>query len=71
MSNNNFISVPISGWIVPWISTGYIPSDETESEEIKDDRDGRVCVKCKDFYPYAISNQSDKSFICYGCRHGY
>lgn len=30
--------------------------------------DGLSCKKCKIFYQYAESNQSDGSMICYSCR---
>jgi hypothetical protein len=29
---------------------------------------GAHCHKCRDFNPYAIPNQADGSFVCYGCR---
>lgn len=30
---------------------------------------GSVCVRCGDVNPYAIPNQSDGTFICWGCRY--
>lgn len=30
---------------------------------------GCICIKCKDFYQYAESNQQDGTFKCWGCRH--
>ena len=32
---------------------------------------GHSCLRCKEFNPYAISNQSDGTFICYSCRVSY
>jgi formylmethanofuran dehydrogenase subunit E len=29
---------------------------------------GMRCDNCKNDFPYAESNKSDGSFICYGCR---
>jgi hypothetical protein len=71
MSNSN------SNMYIPFGWAGYIPYptqielDESDAAIAKDDRDGCVCKSCKDFYQYAVANQDDKSFICYGCRHGY
>lgn len=31
-------------------------------------KDGCTCKKCQEFFPYAESNQSDGSLICYGCK---
>lgn len=31
--------------------------------------DGCLCIKCKEFFPYAEPNQQDGSLICYGCRN--
>jgi hypothetical protein len=32
---------------------------------------GRNCDQCKEFFPDAINNQSDSSFKCWACRHGW
>lgn len=72
-SGNGFVNVviPPNAWF-NYNPFGYIPPTVDEStEEIKDDRDGCTCKKCKEFYPYAESNQKDKSFVCYSCRNGY
>lgn len=34
----------------------------------KFEEDGCKCTKCKEFYPYAVANQSDGTLICYSCR---
>lgn len=34
----------------------------------KNDMDGCTCVKCNEYYQYAVSNQEDGTLICYGCR---
>lgn len=31
--------------------------------------DGSLCIKCKEFFPYAEPNQKDGSLVCYGCRN--
>ncbi len=84
MSTNNQ-NKPTSPWASVPINTGsfmmpffpgfnYNPTGcpPEESSEIKDDRDGCICNKCREFYAYAEPNQEDKkTFICYSCRHGY
>lgn len=32
-------------------------------------KEGCVCEKCKDFYPFAEPNMSNGSMICYSCRN--
>ena len=32
---------------------------------------GRNCRQCSIFYPDAIDNQSDNTFKCWACRHGW
>jgi len=34
----------------------------------KEDRDGEICIGCKQFYDYAEPNQPDGTMICYSCR---
>jgi hypothetical protein len=30
--------------------------------------DGKACSKCKEFYEYAASNQTDGTLVCWSCR---
>jgi len=30
---------------------------------------GMHCAKCTNFYPYTTPNQTDGTFVCYGCRN--
>ena len=47
----------------------FPPAETPEPEKPKtQDKDGRICINCKQFYPYAESNQPDGSFKCYSCR---
>jgi hypothetical protein len=63
---NGFVGAPF------FISPFWAPPTEMPAEPSQDDgRDGCTCKKCKQFCPYSIPNQTDKSFICYACRHGY
>jgi len=32
-------------------------------------KDGMICAKCKEYYPYAVPNQNDGSMVCYKCRN--
>lgn len=32
-------------------------------------KDGHFCKRCKDFFNFAVPNQEDKTFICYGCTY--
>lgn len=41
--------------------------ENISSEQV--DPEGRICSRCKEYYPYAHSNQLDGSFKCWGCRH--
>lgn len=34
-------------------------------------KDGCICEKCEEYYPYAVPNQSDGTLICWSCRHFY
>ena len=44
----------------------YLDEDDSANS-----MDGKSCHKCKNFSPFAESNQPDGTFICYACRHGY
>lgn len=46
----------------------YIPYEEQKT--IQGTQDGMHCTKCKQFFPYAESNQPDGSLKCYKCRNG-
>jgi hypothetical protein len=35
---------------------------------VHDRMDGLSCAICREFYQYAVSNQSDGTLICYSCR---
>lgn len=42
------------------------------SEDEKEKCDGCFCVKCKNFFPYAIPNQDDGiTMICWSCRSNF
>lgn len=48
-------------------------SQESTKEDVKiqnqsKDDSGAVCKKCNQYNPYASSNCSDGSFVCYSCR---
>lgn len=34
-------------------------------------KNGLHCKKCKEFFNYAESNQTDGSLICWACRNNY
>ena len=40
-----------------------------EDEVPIEDNKGHNCKACKEFYPYARSNQDDGTLICYACRN--
>jgi hypothetical protein len=65
-----WMSVPVGkGWNSS--SAGSIPLIDLDIDLPKD-RDGLNCIRCKEFYPYAVSNQEDgKTLICFSCRNGY
>jgi len=44
----------------------YIP--ENMVANIQERLDGIACCKCKDFYPFAASNQENGTLICFSCR---
>lgn len=37
---------------------------------IDSDKSGCKCNKCKDHFPYAVSNQENGIFICWACKNG-
>lgn len=49
------------------ITTSVINTIEITSPVLKSS--GLFCSRCGEFYPYAESNQTDGSLICYSCRH--
>jgi hypothetical protein len=70
-----FPAVPPTQYVNPaWIGIDYgksVPEDKPK-EKKKREQDGCTCVKCQNFYPYAIPNQEDgETLICYGCRTGF
>lgn len=84
MSNTNNCAGASTGTI--WITTttttvptitghwyNYIPPIEIVDsvKDKKENKDGCNCKKCKELFEYAEPNQSDGTFICYGCRHGW
>ena len=50
-----------------WIPVPALEEVIAESEK-KDYSGGCTCKKCKELFEYSIPNQSDETFICYGCR---
>lgn len=65
-----WMSVPVGkGWNSP--SSSNLPVIDLNID-LPEDRDGLPCIKCKEFYPYAVANQEDgKTLICFACRNGY
>lgn len=76
-----YTTVPQGGQItfpITWIATsgfdgygGYISAivgGAACATTKKVNKDGCRCKKCKEFYPYAESNQDDGTLICYPCR---
>jgi hypothetical protein len=66
----------VMGNILTWNPTPKPPANvadllELGVEECSKNSNGCVCKKCKELYPYAEPNESDGTFSCYGCRHGY
>lgn len=47
---------------------GDLSGSTTPIAEIKKNKDGCSCKKCKEHYPYAEPNQKDGTLICYACR---
>jgi formylmethanofuran dehydrogenase subunit E len=41
--------------------------DFVQSQPIN--KDGYVCKRCREYYPFAEANQKDGTLICYSCRH--
>ena len=85
-SGNNSQPIYISGnsagagqqsftWIVPNWQTVPITVDgitvDVSPEEKKKNSDGCVCIKCKEYYEFAVPNQVDNTLICWACRHNY
>jgi hypothetical protein len=66
---------------IVWNSTGWNPAPsapanvadllEQGGKECQKNSNGCICKKCKELYPYSEPNESDGTFSCYGCRHGY
>lgn len=53
-----------------WIQ--YYPADVEEVKPVeKKSNNGETCKKCKEYFPFAESNQDDSTFICWGCKNGY
>ncbi len=50
------------------ILTGDLTGATTPVAEIKSNKDGCTCKKCKEHYPYAEPNQKDGTLVCYACR---
>jgi len=65
MSANNFYWSDSGEWI--GIDFGIeIPDDFPVI--VTKPLNGCYCQKCKEFFPYAVSNQPDGNFKCWGCR---
>ncbi len=37
-------------------------------KKLAENKDGCICTKCHELFPYAEPNQPDGSLICYSCR---
>lgn len=44
--------------------------ENTKNSSLRSDskEDGCVCVKCREFFPYAEPNMEDGTLVCYSCR---
>jgi hypothetical protein len=82
--NNSKQNLPPSGKFVGWTAQVFKQiqerKDETKPESsipptLKSGQveingfEGCICVKCKEFYPYAEPNMDDGTLVCYGCRN--
>lgn len=46
--------------------------DNLQFDFVKDlpkNKDGYICTKCRELFPYAEPNQKDGTLICYSCRN--
>lgn len=37
-------------------------------KKVSPNKDGCICTKCRELFPYAEPNQPDGTLICYSCR---
>ena len=37
-------------------------------KKVPQNKDGCICTKCRELFPYAEPNQPDGTLICYSCR---
>lgn len=69
------VSNPSSIWITGPLFAGFNPGGVNEpappTPEKKCYKDGCVCKKCKELYPFSEPNQPDETLICWACRHNY
>lgn len=65
LSSGNYSTITgvTSGSITGW-STVDVP---VTAPKVKNNN-GCTCKNCKEFFPYAESNQDDGTLICYGCK---
>lgn len=61
-----WVNVPVSKGYLN--NSGHLPVIDLDIDVV-DDRDGLTCKRCKEFYPYSISNQDDGTLICWSCKN--
>lgn len=69
------LPAPSSIWVSGPLYIGFDPNKTVESVPVKPEKksykDGCICTKCKELFPFSEPNQPDDTLICWACRHFY